>query len=947
MDDPAFNTGKRKREEEGDPVLHLLSIVLRIGDRLRKDTRPVEQELDEVAKRARRDVASRPDQVIQTILDCSVEVSTKCGIYATLVGLWHADEEPIVSDLLSKACDDLNEALASGDCYKARLLLRLLASLTTASVVSIQSFLGTLNTIAAAANQILQEGISANAGSWLQPYTDYLMYTAVIALPWLSPELHNLETDPEGLTEFASAVEQYLSIRPCSLQEALNPFDPTSDSEDAAHLSAGGGASFLPQLWQSIQELKADQWKLAGVPSYAESFQPQLAACNPLDLPQLIIPSQPPGLASGLTPAEAAAAILHAYPPRGGLNLQLSVNKQSVTSLMSAIDRIVAQEYVVDTIHYFDGDNNELARRLGIALPFSGPEESFDLKPLAAIVQETIFAQLLRLPESELGVLAYAKVTTNLCKLSADFAQPIGGCLKALKEGMPQTDPDVALRVAEWLALHINNHDFIWSWHRWESVLELAPYDPTRHFVAWALERTMRLSFREFHLQFDPTLRRERVPEAMLELIGPTPSVKPVFEGPSPTAPSTAPAAMDAASDAQPLANGSAAAADGAADDGAAAVPAAAAPADGAGAEAAAAPADDQQQSAGLEPVPELAAQLFAQVKQIQAAKAGNSRQPVPGGPSLSARLSAWLEENNVKEGLGGELPLLKWLIRCLLTIGGRSIGHLYSYLDRHEPIMNELVQAAGDQGEDVLMSEATSLWASSVQLTSIIVDHLMGKRWVSGAAVLRWLFGPQASGMRSADDAMECLKCTDILHNTVARILARTQDDREILQACEQEMARRQASLQALLPTTPIDEAADGAAPAEDSPAITAARQAVTTFEPQVTEAQQHLQESIEVQNSIMLQVYQGYLSLLAEASLSAAQPAAADGAVPMEEEDSNHAQQQDSQSAWRKRTLAALGAFLRRQYVPLAPIAPQIQQIAQGLLPDVKDVVLRHLDL
>ena len=79
-------------------------------------------------------------------------------------------------------------------------------------------------------------------------------------------------------------------------------------------------------------------------------------------------------------------------------------------------------------------------------------------------------------------------------------------------------------------------------------------------------------------------------------------------------------------------------------------------------------------------------------------------------------------------------------------------------------------------QGEDVLMSEATSLWASSVQLTSIIVDHLMGKRWVSGAAVLRWLFGPQALGMRSADDAMECLKCTDILHNTVVRFLARTQ---------------------------------------------------------------------------------------------------------------------------------------------------------------------------
>ena len=69
---------------------------------------------------------------------------------------------------------------------------------------------------------------------------------------------------------------------------------------------------------------------------------------------------------------------------------------------------------------------------------------------------------------------------TNLCKLSAAFAQPIGGCLKALKEGMGSTDPQVSLRVADWLALHINNHDFIWSWHRWENVLELPPYHPVR-----------------------------------------------------------------------------------------------------------------------------------------------------------------------------------------------------------------------------------------------------------------------------------------------------------------------------------------------------------------------------------------------------------------------------------------------------------------------------------
>ena len=39
--------------------------------------------------------------------------------------------------------------------------------------------------------------------------------------------------------------------------------------------------------------------------------------------------------------------------------------------------------------------------------------EEVEAKTLAAVVQETIFSQLLRLPESEFGVLAYAKITVS------------------------------------------------------------------------------------------------------------------------------------------------------------------------------------------------------------------------------------------------------------------------------------------------------------------------------------------------------------------------------------------------------------------------------------------------------------------------------------------------------------------------------------------------------
>ena len=127
----------------------------------------------------------------------------------------------------------------------------------------------------------------------------------------------------------------------------------------------------------------------------------------------------------------------------------------------------------------------------------------------------------------------------------------------------------------------------------------------------------MRLSFREFHLQFDPTLRRERVPEAMFELLGPAPTARPVFEGPPETtaADPEAPVAMDAA---QPQLNGSAAADAPAAGTGDAPAQAAAeASADAAAAAPAEPAAASQDQGDELEPVPSLAQELFTQVRPV------------------------------------------------------------------------------------------------------------------------------------------------------------------------------------------------------------------------------------------------------------------------------------------------------------------------------------------
>lgn len=65
----------------------------------------------------------------------------------------------------------------------------------------------------------------------------------------------------------------------------------------------------LLQLWQQIQELKANEWKLISVPSYSQFFEAQLAACKPLELPQLSVPLHPPGIATQLPLAEVMASM--------------------------------------------------------------------------------------------------------------------------------------------------------------------------------------------------------------------------------------------------------------------------------------------------------------------------------------------------------------------------------------------------------------------------------------------------------------------------------------------------------------------------------------------------------------------------------------------------------------------------------------------------------------
>ena len=56
-------------------------------------------------------------------------------------------------------------------------------------------------------------------------------------------------------------------------------------------------------------------------------------------------------------------------------------------------------------------------------------------------------------------------------------------CLPARREcfaRMNVLDPHLRLRLAEWLAYHLSNFEYVWPWTKWQHVLAAPAYDGQR-----------------------------------------------------------------------------------------------------------------------------------------------------------------------------------------------------------------------------------------------------------------------------------------------------------------------------------------------------------------------------------------------------------------------------------------------------------------------------------
>jgi nuclear cap-binding protein subunit 1 len=74
-------------------------------------------------------------------------------------------------------------------------------------------------------------GVDPSGATW-QPWTDFLAYAAMAALPWCGREL--AAACPDQLSELLQKIETYVTVRPVQLDKLLQPMSGARGEVDMA-----------------------------------------------------------------------------------------------------------------------------------------------------------------------------------------------------------------------------------------------------------------------------------------------------------------------------------------------------------------------------------------------------------------------------------------------------------------------------------------------------------------------------------------------------------------------------------------------------------------------------------------------------------------------------------------------------------------------------------------
>lgn len=433
----------------------------------------------------------------------------------------------------------------------------------------------------------------------------------------------------------------------------------------------------MEDLWGRIQDLSNNGWKLESIPRPYLSFEAQLVAGKSHDLGPINCPEQPslPATASSVSYGRQKHDADLKYPQR---IRKLNIFPQNKLEDLAPIDQFIMEEYLLDILLFLNGCRKECAAYMaGLPVPFR----------YEYLMAETVFSQLLLLPQPRFKPIYYALVIMDLCKaLPGAFPAVVAGAVRALFDKIAELDMECRTRLILWFSHHLSNFQFIWPWEEWAYVLELPKWAPQRVFVQEVLEREVRLCYLEKIKQ-----SIENAP-GLEELLPPK------------GGPNFRYSAENGRNKAEWLA---------------------------------------------------LSEDLNGMVRGRQTAR----------------EIISWIDENVAP--VHGLDVTLQVVIQTLLNIGSKSFTHLMTVLERYGQVIAKV--CPDEDRQAMLISEVSTFWKNSTQMTAIAIDRMMGYRLISNLAIVKWVFSPvNVDQFHTSDLSWE------ILRNAVSKTYNRICDLRK-----------------------------------------------------------------------------------------------------------------------------------------------------------------------
>ncbi|XP_073222276.1 nuclear cap-binding protein subunit 1 [Cicer arietinum] len=454
------------------------SLLLRIGDKSLEygPSSDFKEHIDICFGALRRELEHSETEILEYLLTCAEQLPHKIPLYGTLIGLINLENENSVKRLVEKTQSKFQDALDTGNCNRIRILMRLMTVMMCSKALQPSSLVDIFETFLSSAATTVDE---EKGNPLWQPCADFYITCILSCLPWGAAEL--VEQVPEDIERVMVGIEAYLSIRKHTSDTGLSFFENEDEIERDLN-----NKDFLEDLWDRIQVLSSNGWKVESVPRPHLSFEAQLVAGKSHELGTISCSNLPnlPSVTSGVSFGKEKHEAELKYPQR---IRRLNIFPSSKMEDMQPIDRFVMEEYLLDVLLYFNGSRKECASFM-VGLPVAFRYEY--------LMAETIFSQLLMLPQPPFKPAYYTLVIIDLCKaLPGAFPAVVAGAVRALFEKIADLDMECRTRLILWFSHHLSNFQFIWPWEEWAYVLDLPRWAPQRVFVQEVLEREVRLSY--------------------------------------------------------------------------------------------------------------------------------------------------------------------------------------------------------------------------------------------------------------------------------------------------------------------------------------------------------------------------------------------------------------------------------------------------------------------